>query len=118
MKNEGDPLLFCEGCVLGKQHQEPFPKESASKAFDVLELIHSNIWGPVNTTLIGGEKYFVMFINDLSWKELCYFKKHKGECFEKIIQSKAFVESQFGKKIKILKSDNRVTIRPRNSSNS
>jgi hypothetical protein len=70
LKNKGDPLPFCEGCVLGKQHQEPFPKESASKAFDVLKLIHLNIWGLVNTTLIGGEKYFVTFINDLSWKEL------------------------------------------------
>jgi len=49
-------MPFCEGCVLGKQHQEPFLKESASRAFDVLELIHLNIWGPVNTTLIGGEK--------------------------------------------------------------
>jgi 5'-3' exoribonuclease 2 len=106
LKNEGYPLPFCEGCVLGKQHYEPFPKESASKAFDVLELIHSNIWGPVNTTLIRGEKYFVTFINDLSWKELCYFRKHKGECFEKFIEFKAFVESQFGKKIKNL-SNNR-----------
>jgi hypothetical protein len=100
-------MPFCEGCVLGKQHQEPFLKESASRAFDVLELIHLNIWGLVNTTLIGGEKYFVTFINDLFWKELCYFRKHKGKCFEKFIEFKAFIESQFGKKIKTLKSDNK-----------
>jgi hypothetical protein len=107
LKNEGDPMPFCEGFVLGKQHQELFLKESASKAFDVLELIHLNIWGPVNTTLIGGEKYFVTFINDLFWKELCYFRKHKGKCFEKFIEFKAFIESQFGTKIKTLKSDNK-----------
>jgi len=70
-------------------------------------LIHSNIWGPVNTALIGGEKYFVMFMNNLSWKKICYFRKQKGECFEKFIEFKAFIESQFGKKFKILRSNNR-----------
>ncbi len=56
---EGKKLPFCEGCVFRKQHQEPFPKESASKASNVFKLIHFDIWGPAKTTIVRGAKYFV-----------------------------------------------------------
>ncbi len=56
---EGKKLPFCEGFVFRKQHRGPFPKESASKASDVFEFIHFDMWGPAKTTLIGGAKCFV-----------------------------------------------------------
>jgi len=39
-------------------------------------------------------------------KGFYYFMKWKGECFAKFMEFKAFVESQFGKRIKILQNDN------------
>jgi hypothetical protein len=56
---EGKKLPFCEGGVFRKQHREPYLMESASKASDVFELIHFDIWGPTKTILVGGAKYFV-----------------------------------------------------------
>lgn len=44
----------CEGCALGKQHRQPFPKEAAWRAKKILELIHTDICGPMKTTSHGG----------------------------------------------------------------
>jgi hypothetical protein len=35
----------CIGCVLGKQHRESFPKKSERRAKDVLEIVHTDVFG-------------------------------------------------------------------------
>ena len=40
----------CEDCILGKHHCQPFPKEVAWKAKGVLELVHTDVCGPMNTS--------------------------------------------------------------------
>ena len=37
----------CEGCVLGKHHREMFDKVKAWRAKEPLQLIHSDICGPL-----------------------------------------------------------------------
>ena len=37
----------CEGCVLGKQCREAFPREATTRASTPLELIHTDICGPM-----------------------------------------------------------------------
>ncbi|KAI5352878.1 hypothetical protein L3X38_005770 [Prunus dulcis] len=39
----------CEGCVLGKQSREAFLREATTRASTPLELIHSDICGPMQT---------------------------------------------------------------------
>ena len=66
------PDHVCEVCQLGKQHRHPFLSErNVSKG--LLEVIHSDLWRPTQTTTIGGCRYFVTFIDDYSrhtWKHL------------------------------------------------
>ncbi|KAJ3691578.1 hypothetical protein LUZ61_020742 [Rhynchospora tenuis] len=38
---------FCEGCVLGKHPRSSFPKEASYRAKKPLELIHTDICGPI-----------------------------------------------------------------------
>ena len=38
----------CEACAKGKQHREAFPKKSESKTTERVELIHSDVCGPLN----------------------------------------------------------------------
>lgn len=57
---------FCEGCVLGKQHRDSFPVGKERKATEPLQLVHSDICGPMETELLGGNKYFITFIDDFS----------------------------------------------------
>jgi hypothetical protein len=42
-------LSICPSCTKGKQHLIKFPKEGACRAQDILELIHSDVCGPLRT---------------------------------------------------------------------
>ncbi|TPX52862.1 hypothetical protein PhCBS80983_g06433, partial [Powellomyces hirtus] len=56
----------CSTCALGKATKLPFPKERTSRASEVLELVHSDVCGPMRTLTIGRARYFVLFIDDKS----------------------------------------------------
>jgi len=56
----------CEACIEGKHQRTSFPKDEASKASKLLELMHSDVCGPMKTTSRGGARYFVTFIDDFS----------------------------------------------------
>ena len=51
-------LEFCEGCVYGKQHRDAFPTKGGTRATKLLEMIHFDVNGPMQTTSHGGAKYF------------------------------------------------------------
>jgi hypothetical protein len=40
-------LLICPSCIKGKQHCIKFPKEGAFRTQDILELIYSDVCGPL-----------------------------------------------------------------------
>ena len=56
----------CEACILGKKHRLPFNFENYRRAKAPLELMHSNLVGPMQTTSIGGSIYFMTFIDDFN----------------------------------------------------
>lgn len=59
-----DSDVVCQGCVLGKNHRESFPQESKWRAKEPLELIHSDVCGPMQTPSLSGNRYFITFIDD------------------------------------------------------
>ena len=101
-----DNLPLCEGCIFGKQHRSPFPKKGATRAKEILEIVHTDVCGPMESTSYGGSRYFVTFIDDKTRKMFIYFLKTKDEVFNTFQDFKAFAEKQTGKNIKILRSDN------------
>jgi hypothetical protein len=54
-----------------EEYQEPFSKEG-QQAEGVLELIHSDVCGPMPSSSINGYVYYVSFINDYSRKRPGY----------------------------------------------
>jgi hypothetical protein len=58
---------MCNECAQGKNIKNPFPKRD-NKAKRILELIHSNVCGPMSSTSISGYVYYVSFIDDYSRK--------------------------------------------------
>jgi len=53
----------CKGCLLGKQHRLPFSTDKAWRAKDLLELIHTDVCGPMrrlHITTIGISSYSLM----------------------------------------------------------
>jgi transposase InsO family protein len=95
----------CNGCAQGKNIKNLFPKRD-SKAEGVLELIHSDVCGPMPSSSMTGYVYCVSFIDDYSRKTWVYFLKSKDEVFSKFKEFKALIENLSERKIKILRSDN------------
>jgi hypothetical protein len=91
---------ICEGCVKGKHQRTSFPKDGATRASQLLEIVHIDVCGPMKTTSHGGARYFLTFIDDFSRKTHVYLLKAKGEAFEKFKQYKALVENEIGHKSK------------------
>ncbi len=44
----------CETCIEGKHQKTYFPKDEATRASKLLELVHSDVCGPMKTTSYGG----------------------------------------------------------------
>jgi len=66
----------------GKMTKVPFigfPK----RAYDLLELVHTDVCGPMSTIARGGFQYFIPFTDDFSRYGYVYLMKHKSEIFEK-----------------------------------
>lgn len=91
----------CITCLEGKQTRLPFPSEG-SHAKELLELIHSDVCGPMKHVSIGGARYFVTFIDDFSRRVHVYFIKTKDEVLDKFMEFKNRVENETNKKINFL----------------
>jgi hypothetical protein len=96
---------ICKGCALGKNIKRPFPS-SNNRSKEILDLIHSDVCGPMPVRSLGGSLYYVIFIDDYSRKTWLYLLKSKDEVFSKFQEFKAEIENLTNKKIKTLRSDN------------
>ena len=71
----------------------------------MLELIHSDVCGPINIRARGGYQYFITFTDDYSRYGYLYLLHHKSEAFEKFKEFRAEVEKQLAKDINAIRSD-------------
>jgi hypothetical protein len=70
LKNE---KVVCNGCALGKMHRDEFPSNPDKKKRDVLDLMHIDVCGPMQTRSLGGAFYFLLFIDDCTRYTWVYF---------------------------------------------
>lgn len=56
---EINKIKFCEACVNGKMTRLPFRQRTRAKR--ILEIIHSDVCGPISPTSYDDNKYFVTF---------------------------------------------------------
>lgn len=105
-KPSGDEM--CEGCCLGKMRESNFPRHPVNKVTSsgVLELIHTDVMGPMQTMTPGGCRYAVVFADAFYRHDSVAFMKKKSEVLQKFRHYKAAVENQTGAIIKRMRSDN------------
>ena len=96
---------FCEACVQGKMHRLPHPPLKDIKSTERLQLVYTDVCGPMQTQSIGGSRYFITFVDDYSRYCRSYFMKQKSEALDKFKEFKAAAEKESGKTIKALRSD-------------
>ena len=101
-----ETVKVCEPCALGKMHRESFPKQSNTKSTKVLELIHTDLCGPMEIESMGGSKYFLTFTDDYSRYSEVYFLKSKDEVFGKFQEYVLRVEKLQEEVLKTVRSDN------------
>uniref|UniRef100_A0A803QCY3 Integrase catalytic domain-containing protein n=1 Tax=Cannabis sativa TaxID=3483 RepID=A0A803QCY3_CANSA len=95
---------FCDACQYGKSHSLPF-KHSNSKALKVLDLVHTDLWGPSPITSNQDFKYYVHFVDDCTRFTWIYPLKNKSEACDAFLAFKSLAENQFERKIKALRTD-------------
>lgn len=95
----------CEVCLKGKMQRSSFPKHSESKSTGILDLVHTDICGPMRTVTAGGRRYFLTFIDDYSRYSIVYVLRNKSEALKKFEEYVEMAKTQFGRKPKILRSD-------------
>ena len=99
-------MSFCEACVQGKIHRQPFKSVGEIRSKRKLQLVHSDVFGPIQPEAEGGYRYFVTFIDDYSRCCKVYFLKHKSEVLEKFKMFEAVFTNECGEKIGKLRTDN------------
>jgi len=107
---EGLPILKsshidCDACAMGKFHRDEFRMKPNRKKRDILELVHKDLCGPMQTRLLGGAYYFLLFIDDCTIFTWVYFIRKKSNTFEYFKEFRSMAEKQRCKFIRILHSD-------------
>jgi hypothetical protein len=95
---------ICEACILGKMTRRPFSKQSGEPLKTrPLELIHTDVVGPMPTQSRKGYRYFVMFTDDATRHTYVYFLRYKSEVISAFQEYKATVEKTHNFKLPILR---------------
>lgn len=102
-KAEQEP---CTGCLKGKMKRVSFKAGGKRVAEKPLELIHSDVCGPMSVTSCWGARYFVTFIDDYTRATFVYGIKDKSMVYEMFLKFKAMAENMSGERIRRVRSDN------------
>ncbi|CAH9089473.1 unnamed protein product [Cuscuta europaea] len=95
----------CDICHFAKQKKLPFPISTAH-ASNPFDLIHMDVWGPYKVTSYTGFKYFLTILDDYTRCTWVFLLKTKSEVKFHMLNFYTFIETQFHKKIKVIRTDN------------
>ena len=101
IQSNSPPDPICEPCLAGKMHADPFPL-SQSRTSAPLELIHSDVHGPLPVRTHSGYRYWVSFIDDFTRFRAVFPIRAKSDTFEAFKAFKSYAENHHGTRIKTL----------------
>lgn len=84
---------ICELCIAAKQHHDPLPKGTANQASKPLELVISDVHGPLPVHTTTGHWYWIMFTDDHTRYRHVYLLRMKDEAFEAYHAYEVLVEN-------------------------
>ncbi|CAA6673931.1 unnamed protein product [Spirodela intermedia] len=96
---------LCEACLAGKQKRSPFPQQGEYRARRVLELVHSDLCGPIAPETPNGSKYFLLLVDDRSRYMWVAMLPSKDRAAVAIKEIKARAEGESGLKLGALRTD-------------
>lgn len=96
----------CYGCCMSKSTKMSCKKLDGKSSRTVLELLHSDVCGPMPVASEGGSRYFMTIIDDYSRHISVLFLKSKDEAANKIKEYIIGLERRREEKVKGFRSDN------------
>jgi len=96
----------CVSCIATKQTRIPNHLPSTRITIVPLELIHTDLAGPMKIPSLGDARYFLLFIDDHTRYTTVFTIHQKSDTFSKFKEYKALVEDYHNRKIKALRSYN------------
>ncbi|KAL0411261.1 UNVERIFIED_CONTAM: Retrovirus-related Pol polyprotein from transposon RE2 [Sesamum latifolium] len=99
-----DHLPTCESRLKGNMIKKPFVGQSAITN-GLLDLVHTDVCGPLSIPTKGGFSYFITFTDDHSRYGYVYLIRYKSEAFGRFKEYRLEAENQTNHKIKALRSD-------------
>ncbi|MDF3680891.1 reverse transcriptase domain-containing protein, partial [Enterobacter hormaechei] len=95
--------IMCKQCQLGKMTKSSF-KSKTYTSKEVLELVHTDLCGPIEVQSYKGDKDIMLFVDDYSRMMTIMFLKKKSDAFQMFKWYVARVEKEIGKSLKCLRS--------------
>lgn len=95
----------CEECLAGKFARLPFPKVSGNRAPRILDLVHTDVCGPMKNVTPGGARYLMTLIDDHSRYTVVCLLRQKSDAAGCIKQFVAQVKNRFGRAPCVIRSD-------------
>jgi hypothetical protein len=83
------PDQLCQSCLVAKQTRIPFPHSTHWRADEPLELVHVDLCGPITPSTVGGNKYFMLIIDDCTRWSTVFMLKSKDQAVEAFVKFKA-----------------------------
>ena len=75
------PEGLCDACEVSKSCRKPRPAQSeeAKRSTGALELVHTDVVGPMNVPSLGGSKYFLTLYDDATSYSIVRFMKERSD---------------------------------------
>ena len=73
---------LCKNCQIGKMGKTSY-KSKNYQSEDILEIVHTDLCGPIGVKIYAREKIFILFVDDYSRKMTVMYLREKSESFEK-----------------------------------
>ena len=97
---------LCDACQQGKQRKASFKNKTENSIVKSLELLHMDLFGPVNVMSISRKKYCLVIVDDFSKFTWTYFLHSKDEASEIIINHIKIVNNNPDLQVRRIRSDN------------
>ena len=91
---------ICKAFLYGKMARKPFQTLlGMSRVAAVLDIVHSDIMGPMEVPSISGAWFILLFVNNRTRYKHCYILKRKSDAFQLLKEYQTRVEKEHGRKI-------------------
>ena len=102
---DSEPRAFCDSCAVGKQHRTSPKPLGAIRAECKLQLVYSDVMGPVSVASMTNKRFMISFMDDKTRISSVAFMAKKSEALEKFKDFQATVEGESGLRIGTLRTN-------------